>query len=380
MKPTYVPIVKARQGEFKALAHLDNRSAQNIIPLFEVPKITDKERGAWENKGLHPLISYLNYKAEKIAAVRKGRFAFIDTISWKTNSYVENGEHSLNFLYNSLESNGVFVNPVIGYDRWDDVDYRNAVMALNCQQTRTYCIRLEMSAIEDFLDPNYFQSRIKDIVDSLAIDPKHSCVLIDFGDVSQTSILDIQTRLESGLSLLSSWQFMYIAMAGASTPTIINAAVKNKDSTGVIIRREMNAWRAIKMENPSSSLVFGDYCVRNPSSAEDIIAPDANGKIRYTIQQNYFVARGHSRQIGNKYDQHYVLAETIAKSTHFLGANFSWGDNEILLYSKKVTNGPGNATTWISIDTNHHITYVILEVIEFENQLMAANLKRALQT
>ena len=64
--------------------------------------------------------------------------------------------------------------------------------------------------------------------------------------------------------------------------------------------------------------------------------------------------------------QHWDLAQVVIDSGHYLGPDFSWGDNEILRCSKKEFPG-GNAHTWIKIDTNHHLAYVVAEVSEFEH-------------
>ncbi|MCZ6094613.1 hypothetical protein O5171_07285 [Escherichia coli] len=61
----------------------------------------------------------------------------------------------------------------------------------------------------------------------------------------------------------------------------------------------------------------------------------ANGKIRYTIENKYFVARGHSKQKGNKGAQMYDLARIIVKSPYYLGAGFSWGMIELRLAAER---------------------------------------------
>lgn len=42
MYPTYVPILKAKHGEFAALEKLKTAYSQRIIPFFEIPKFTQK--------------------------------------------------------------------------------------------------------------------------------------------------------------------------------------------------------------------------------------------------------------------------------------------------------------------------------------------------
>jgi hypothetical protein len=64
----------------------------------------------------------------------------------------------------------------------------------------------------------------------------------------------------------------------------------------------------------------------------------------------------------------YGLAETVVRSEHFLGDGFSWGDSQIVLCSRQ--RALGNLGRWIAIDTNHHLTFVVHEVEEFERELL----------
>lgn len=94
-----------------------------------------------------------------------------------------------------------------------------------------------------------------------------------------------------------------------------------------------------------------------------------NGKIRYTIENSYFIARGHSLRQDNKTAQNNVLAKAIVDSHHYMGASFSWGDSRIMDCSQG--HFVGSPTTWISIDTNHHISSLTTEIYEFTSQLAA---------
>ncbi|MGY0523054.1 beta family protein, partial [Pseudomonas aeruginosa] len=85
---------------------------------------------------------------------------------------------------------------------------------------------------------------------------------------------------------------------------------------------EVLAWKGFLQAYPTASLYFGDYGVRNPRAADNIIAPDMNGKIRYTIENSYFIARGHSLRRENKAAQNNVLARAIVESPHYMGENF----------------------------------------------------------
>ncbi|HFH3388554.1 TPA: hypothetical protein ACGJWF_001671 [Pseudomonas aeruginosa] len=58
-----------------------------------------------------------------------------------------------------------------------------------------------------------------------------------------------------------------------------------------------------------------------------------------------------------------------------MGENFSWGDYRIMECSKE--KFVGNPTTWISIDTNHHISALTTEIYEFASKIAAAATRAA---
>ncbi|WP_043739826.1 beta family protein [Thioalkalivibrio nitratireducens] len=372
MRPTYIPILKAKKGEFDALSHLHSTHAERIQPLFELPKLGHSVRRAKRFENSTAITeAYLDEVAQHVARVRKGMPVFLDMFHWAPNARTEGGEHVLSYASNALESLGVAVSPVIGYDRWDDLEYQQALRQMRPTQGRYYCLRLDSSAIEeDFLDPPFFEGRLVEIMTTIGISASECAVLVDFGDVTGKPIPHLQDGLERALELLFSKGFMYFALAGCSLPPVINQIVKDQDSERMVLRRELVAWRSIRTIHPSVPLVFGDYGVRGPNSNDEVIAPHRNGKIRYTTDQHYFVARGHSMQQRDKGKQYHRLAAIVATSGYYCGERFSWGDGELLRCS--LGEFPGNATTWIGIDTNHHIVSVLSEILEFERQLVPA--------
>jgi hypothetical protein len=117
-------------------------------------------------------------------------------------------------------------------------------------------------------------------------------------------------------------------------PAFINKAVKDENSSDYVTRREIHVWKSF-VDDSKLPLVFSDYGIRNPKAEDDIIAPNANGKIRYTIENKHFVVRGYSKLKGDGYKQLHKLAENIVNSPNFLGPDFSWGDEDVLRHVVK---------------------------------------------
>ena len=67
----------------------------------------------------------------------------------------------------------------------------------------------------------------------------------------------------------------------------------------------------------------------------------------------------------------YKLAQTLIESSHYMGEPFSWGDWRIAECGREKFKGA--AAQWITIDTSHHLTYVVAEVEEFERSTVMSS-------
>jgi hypothetical protein len=375
MTPKYLPILKAKPGEFHALENTNASNSEKILPLFEVGRLTERNREAKRFSETPEITcAYLNEIAVSIGKVRKGKTALVDTYQWSPSSVTETGEHVISYLYEKLAALGVNVVPIIGYDRWDSIHYRQTMMQLDISANDHYCLRLDSHAIEDASEPEFFNEQIAAIHDDLQIDPRVGTALVDFGDISQVSMDEFSDRSARIVEVLIPLGYMRIAIAGCSLPPTIDRAIKQPNSVGKVLRKEMLLWQMLRTQYPHINWLFGDYGVRNPKTGEDVIAPHVNGKIRYTIDKHFYVVRGHSIQIGAKGAQMFGLARQIVESQYYVGPDFSWGDLQILQRSEGIGN-PGNAGTWIAIDTNHHIAHSIAEVLEFEKSVTGVSVK-----
>lgn len=362
MNAIYFPILKAKDAEFDALRKASSRAANSIVPLFEVPKFNPDLKKYKDNP--HPKTTFLSEIGQKIGDLQSGRYAMFDTYHWQNPAEkVESGEHHLSYLYSTLKAYGVNVVPVVGYDRWDDDEYRFALRSISKMHFGKFCIRLERFAFDDANDPDHFHARLEEILEYLELNPKNCHVVFDLEDVSTLSIADIFSNFDLLFSQVVGYGFSTYSVAGCSLPNSIDQAVRDQDSCGTVLRREMLLWKNARKHYPTAPIFFGDYGVRGPSTAETGFG-NTNAKIRYTIDNEYFVVRGHviRKPIGGH--QHCDLATMLINSGHYQLPAFSWGDKEI----KRCADGEfgGGSKAWITIDTSHHMAYVVEEIAEFE--------------
>lgn len=376
MIPTYCPILKALKSELEAVAEMDVALKKKTRPLFEVGRIGKNILEAKRFEGCNEITTaYLDEVVAGVAGVWSGRRAMVDAYNWLPDATIESGEHVLPYVYNQLESMGVRVIPVIGYDRWDNDAYRIAMQGVHLPNGRPYCLRLDWHAIEDAAEPEFFTDKIQSILDDLKLDPSKCSILIDFGDVTGKSVDDMVSDAGDVLELVRPFGFKYYVTAGCSLPSSIDQAVKKRDSVGQVLRKEVRLWQAMRSDIPRLRLVYGDYGVRGPTSNEGVGYGNTNCKIRYTIDKNFLIARGHSISGEGKGSQMWGLATKIVESPEYMGEKFSWGDRQIAECSQQFFKG--SAGTWVAIDTSHHIAYAVAEIEQFELTVMARATKSA---
>ncbi|ENT6850639.1 beta family protein [Vibrio cholerae] len=383
MTPKYVPILKAKKGEFDAYKNLPRTVQLHTLPVFELPTLTSKMLETTYLGVSNPREQFINKCAVGLSSSISVPTIGIDIHSWAPDSTIENGEHVLSVFTSCLSNEGCEVLPVIGYDRWEDAEY-STVLQLLAQSKDRFILRLDSYAFEDMVEEEPFLDTIEDIVSSMGLDTSKCSVILDFGDVSKDTIVDIQEQVDTALSLLEDYQFSFVSIAGCSITSDINGMVPKKNSTGIVVRKEFKVWKSVRSFNPSVKFVFGDYGIANPNVGDETIAPDANGKIRYTIEDSYFVVRGYSRRQGEKGAQMHGLCKSLVGSGYFCGSEFSWGD---MMIEKCANYGTvkgkvfvGNPTSWVAIDTAHHMTYVTQEVVEFEKTVSTAIHLRSIKT
>jgi hypothetical protein len=364
--PSYVPVLNAKKGEFDALLNTPPNIQKSIFPLFEFPIFSDEILKRKKYVDLPaPKQQFIFDVSQKIIEARGNNPVMFDTHNWKSDARLENGESLIHYIYNSLSRSNNDVFTVIGYDRWEDEEYVKTLQSIR-QSSDNFAIRLESFAFDDMYEDHFFEV-IDDIIETLDLTPNKVNVVIDLRDVTKESITDIQQKIEKSIDSLEDYNFKFVSIAGCSLTSFINEMVPKQNSTGKVLRREYIAWKAIRNAFPNNSVIFGDYGIVSPNSADGIRTPHANGKIRYTIQDEYFVVRGHSRSQGNKGEQMYYLSEIVVNSSYYQSSKFSWGDSRIEDCSNELFKG--NLAGWVAIDTNHHIKFTLTEVLEFERTL-----------
>jgi len=357
----YVPLLKAKEGEFGALEALDWDVRTNVVPLIEVPRIPYDYASSRPSKNLEAHVSGL---AERIRRAW-GEAPFYLDLPWfgeSTTQHLESGHLAVSVLLHDCIQRGIRPTAVVALDR--SPEYIDAVRQYLSQCEDRFCLRLTPADFdEDRPDP---RDRVDSLLERLGVGgADRGDLIVDLQGLE----LDVNRALLLARGLLSAAprlnEWRRVVLAAASFPE--NLSDVDAETASTIPRLERELWQRIRKRpgNLRTDLAFGDYAIAHPVPTElDPRTMRMSASIRYTTEADWLIVKGRNvRQYG--FDQYYKLCKYLVTRPEYSGADYSWGD----WYIQECANanlGPGNATTWRKVGTNHHLTLVAKRLsIEF---------------
>ncbi len=336
MQTIYVPILKCKQGEEKALSHLDSNIKSVIKPLLEIPySVTSKKHSLcghlqsfwsdypfffyfmpeWQNKSQEPYSTFISDKVLPIINQLPGT----PVINLSSTEYIKN--------WKPLSKNGIAIR------------LRNN----------------EFSEIASLLNP---------LFNSGMIEVSQTDLIFDLQHISSDRLDDITSLLDTTFSNLpNAHEYHSIIVASASFPKNTYTLDYSKIYQFNRIEDKIHNHLLNLSNQYGFHYLFSDYGTSDMEDYKYIPGIFPNFKIKYTSWENYLYIKGHSITKGGL-DIHNVrhLAKLLVSSPDFSGPEFSWGDNIIYQIAEALTLSPGNLMNWISYNMNHHITLIAKEL------------------
>lgn len=342
----YVPALKWRQGEYRALQVLAPSVKAFIMPLIEVPPIP------WDyvqEQAQKKLEEHLRPIPQQLLKSIGDLPFYIDLGLLDPAERMNSGEHPVTALFRQLS--GLSAVPVTGLDR--DINYQDAVKEVNRDFKQGICLRV---GLED-LFADVFESRAESLLNILSVAPADADLIIDLQalDAAQ-SVLRTALPLAWKASNLAEWRSVVLLATGF--PIDLSEV---SPGIGTIPRSEWLLWRALA---PRIRSRFGDYGISHSDIRElDPRVMKVSASIRYTADSEWLIFRGRSLRdprFGG-FEQFRSLSTQIVNHPVYSGMEYSWGDRYI--YNCALgSEGPGNLTVWRQVGTNHHITHVVRQL------------------
>lgn len=357
MSMTYTPILKWKAGEQGAIKDLNDVIKKQIYPVCIVPPIPWDFDQNCNKKTIDEHLIGFGKKLKKSWNIDSTIMLDGEKLD---NIKMKNKEHTMERLIDDAENNGVKIVPVIGGDK--STEYIKAVNSKIASYKRGVAIRLKY---QDLINSKILVKLMTEVnVDINKVD-----LIIDCGEINKDSLGQCETDVLKFIDLLTEFgEFRKIILSSSSFPKSLAGIPKY--SLKEYLRNDFKLWKKVVNKNSTDrEISFGDYGVDDPEWPEKInpkfLTNIMMGYIRYTGKDRWYVAKGeklYHNAVGFK--QFNKLAQMIMDSELgiYCGELYSSGDNQIYNVANKIgTNG--NNGTWVKAAVNHHITFVV-------NQLM----------
>lgn len=359
-KYIYIPIIKGKQNDLRALGKIQPEVRELIKPLIELPPTPYSKT---------TVDGHLEKFIQNLTKYGGAGKMFVDFYGFLPKEETQSGTLATVAGYELLHNIGQQVTPVYGFGR-DNEMWEHLGLVLK-KHKQGFCFRLE----EDDLEEDTAEATWEAILtrsSQLEVDIKNVDLIIDLRDVRLKSVDERVALVTDFMSFQPlGINFRSIAIAGSSAPK--DVSVLEVDSTGYILRNELKIWANLKTDLAvGDNLIYSDYGVIHPEfAAVDLpVGGTANCKIRYTVGKNIMIVRGHKRAEDSK--QPHELANKVCSDPQYCGPNYSFGDRYIADVADLTTGiGPGNLGSWVLTDMNHHITFALLQMVHLRKNLIA---------
>jgi len=349
----YVPILKGRQGEYTALAALSDSSRAGLTPLIEVPPIP------WDFENEAPAKSIDDHLDPVAGNVTRhwgtDRGVFVD-LGWIAEDSTSDGAHPLAKVFTGLRELGAAAIPAMGLSC--SADYLSSVRDVISEDGRGVLLRLE---VEDLRSLPALGRELGQIRSFLGIDADQIDLLLDFKDFDAGQAPAIEMAASMSLAALpepDAWRSL--ALAGGSFPLNLSGF----QGEARVTRADWDVWRSLAI-NRGDELprkpAFSDYAVQHPEPEEvDPRLMRMSAAARYATPTEWLIIKKKNVR-DHGFEQFHEIAADLISRAEYRGAEFSAADKAIEGCATKAT-GPGNATTWRRIATNHHLATVLDQI------------------
>lgn len=344
----YVPILKWKRGEQKAIEHLDSSIKDKLLPLIEIPPIDFDWNNGVPKKTIDQHIATI---PDTIASSFGSNEVFVDILNIDEEDMLSDGTHSIEYIVNTSINLNVNIIPVVGSNR--STEYITAIQNLLASNTiNKLCIRIETS------DFNTINPMLNSMLDLYSVSRNQCHLIIDLKEITSAIMPSYEMLVPvivNNIINLSDW--LSITLSSTAFPKTLEQVQKN--SFRLLPRYEFRLWNnLINSSQLSCDLQFGDYCIANPEYSDiDPRFMGMSGNIRYTISDNFLVYKGVNAKT-NGFSQMTSMCRQLIASPHYSGQSFSWGDEYIYNCANNIAS-TGNAETWRRVGTNHHIVFIV---------------------
>lgn len=334
----YMPLLKAKPGEFEAYGTLAASAASGLLPLFEwVPDASLTKAVEKPTKDAQKFVPFGARVAVDCGALPQATLHGSPSVPIPI------------WVAQELQSNGIEMLPVV---RLGDAHGVVATFAQIVSQMAIpeVALRLDSNTLGV---PSVVAAQIHAMAKALGLGLHQIHLLLDFKQIFDHAAVTAATpnavAAIGWAGTLGHWAS--ITLAGGAFPAALGHLPPG--ASHLLPRFDAELWRSVVAAG--HSVDFGDYAVNGTGMPSSAPFPPNPG-LRYTAGRDWLIRREQKLLPGNQ--SFFTVAANVVAHPDYAGAAYSWGDGEIARCSSGV-GGPGNASKWRAYGTSHHLTTVV---------------------
>lgn len=337
----YYPLLRTKKGEINALTTLGPNAVAATRPILQVPPPDRNEKGE--------LVAASSEYVTKIANTLQAVLAAGNLLT----CYLDPGPASLStpLLEDLLFAIGTYGGtPQPVYSLFNSTPYarlyKQFIGAPKAPIIRVRPDEITLSVLDD----------IKDALWTYQLEAHQTFILLDAGNITEPNGY-FEMGLKSTVDDLKTLGLAGIILASCAVPESLEEVAKWKPTR--YVRKEVELFKKIKAAT-KQDLQFSDYATGSVK-IEPNISRMGSPKARYTLPGHYEILKGQlvGRTPQTMTEQYHRISQHIVSLPEYPGQYFSWGDAFIHKASFGGLQSRGNATTWVSVSTSHHLELVV---------------------
>ena len=353
----YIPILKHKAGELKALETLDETAGLELVkPLVEIFGSDDDGSPDSQRASTEALVEKAARNLTRAWRGDRPQPLLLDT-SYAEPDPEEDGRRApsvLGQILTELQRTGTPAIPVVHLSDPDELvdEAREHARRLGLGAA----IRIGAEDLDDQIIP--LDRAVGALAAQMMLSHGDIDLILDFGALADSAILAMSSRLARFvLPPLASQAWRTLTLASGAFP--VNLSDVSAFTFGRLPRLDRELWTNLNALGLGRQLDFGDYAVTHPALQQGT-AFAAPPQLRYTTATDWLVIKGR-RTDRRGHAQFYDLCRELV-SQHggeLAYPKSSWGDRYIHDAATGTARGPGNASIWRAIGTSQHIVGVV---------------------
>jgi hypothetical protein len=333
----YFPFLKAKQGEFRALAALDPITRSRLTPVIELlPASPPRQKADRPSKDVLTIDEQVTKHVRSIAQASSTCHRVLIDFTHFTGIPTTDGRHPAGVIMSELQSRRVLASPVV----------RPSMLSLPLVKALNdaACMRNGLTLRLAPTDFDYPPEHIDIVLSSLHVKMDHVDVIIDFGAIGDAGALR-RGMMRAALSTQAKRGWRSLTVGGASFPASLKEYGEGEYR---FPRLEWEAWLALAADR---ALGFADYGMRDAAPpVEGGVAPIPN--LRYMTGDEWLVLKAKAADNALYSD----LAFKLTRSSAWQGASHCAGCAAL----ERCAHGDKGKTAAqaIQFGMTHHLTCV----------------------